>query len=153
MTEIRPFTDEDREPISTLVVELQHHEQQYDAERVVTEHFAANYVARLLADIKEHKGILLTAVYGHTVCGFVAGFALEEVANQSEIFYISDLVVAEAQRGQGIGSSLIRSVETFAAAQGFKRLGIGVLTGNDRVYRLYRRMGFHDYEIQLIKEL
>jgi ribosomal protein S18 acetylase RimI-like enzyme len=66
---------------------------------------------------------------------------------------MAELVVSAAYRGQGIGSNLVRSMEDFARARGFRRAGIGVLVGNDRVHALYKRLGFRDYAIELMKEL
>jgi GNAT superfamily N-acetyltransferase len=57
-----------------------------------------------------------------------------------------DLYVAEAWRGQGIGTALIRFVERLAFARGWTRVGLAVNPElNPRALRLYTRLGYcHD---------
>jgi ribosomal protein S18 acetylase RimI-like enzyme len=55
---------------------------------------------------------------------------------------ISDVIVAEAWRGQGIGSALIRRLLRAAHEMAMDRAEIGVALRNDRALRLYRRLGF-----------
>ncbi len=154
MIEIREHERADFDQLKKLFLEMQTHERQFDADRAEpTDALAVKYISQLLTDVEERQGIILVAVNGGTVCGFAAGYAEEDLANQHHFFLIAELVVSAAYRGQGIGSNLIRSMENFARAKGFKRLGIGVLVGNDRVHELYKRLGFRDYAIELMKEL
>ncbi|MCZ7546305.1 MAG: GNAT family N-acetyltransferase [Anaerolineae bacterium] len=55
---------------------------------------------------------------------------------------VSDLTVAPALRGQGIGTALLRHLERAARAMQAERLEIGVAARNTRALALYRRLGF-----------
>jgi GNAT superfamily N-acetyltransferase len=57
---------------------------------------------------------------------------------------ISDLVVAEPLRGQGVGTALIQALVKRARTQGAKAFEIGVAMDNPRAAALYRRLGFED---------
>jgi len=154
MTEIRAYTDSDAEAVKWLIVELQAHERQYDAQRAeATSIFTAWYLSRLLDDVRGGQGIFLVAEDDGMVRGFIVGHIEEDVENRTTSFRIADVVVSESHRGQGIGSSLMLAVEDFARAQGFKRLYVGVLTGNRDVYRLYKELGYGDYAIDMKKDL
>lgn len=154
MIEIRKHEWADFDSLKKLFLEMQIHEQQFDADRAQpTDALADKYISQLLKDVEERQGIILVAVDSSSVCGFAAGYAEEDLANQHHFFLIAELVVSAAYRGQGIGSNLVRSMENVARARGFKRAGIGVLVGNDRVHALYKRLGFRDYAIELMKEL
>jgi ribosomal protein S18 acetylase RimI-like enzyme len=72
---------------------------------------------------------------------------------RDRFFYIAELVVAASHRGRGIGTRLIAAMEELARAQGLGRIGIGVLSGSDRVHGLYRRLGYRDYAVKLRKPL
>lgn len=55
---------------------------------------------------------------------------------------ISDLIVAEAWRGQGIGSALIESLIAAAGHWPVTAVEIGVALSNPRALDLYKRLGF-----------
>jgi ribosomal protein S18 acetylase RimI-like enzyme len=57
---------------------------------------------------------------------------------------ISDLVVAEAYRGKGLGTALIQSLTRSACQSGLDAVEIGAALGNQRATALYRRLGFED---------
>lgn len=154
MSTVRPSEPGDTDALKRLMIELQIAERKIDPARAApTEAFAEWYLAPLQEAIIENDGVLLVAVEGDTVCGFIAAYAEEEMENQTRDFYISEVVVSEAYRQRGIGSALLRAVEDVARAKGFKRLHIGVLAGSSDVLRLYRNLGFADYLINLKKEL
>ncbi len=154
MVEIRPYQSADLEAVRQLLAELQTYELQFDARRAEPTHeFITKYVSHLLMDIEERQGIILLAIVRNTICGLVAGYPEEELDFQDPYFYIAELVVSAAHRGQGVGSKLMHAIEDFARSKGCKRVGISVLFDNTRSHDLYQRLGFRDYVIELIKEL
>jgi ribosomal protein S18 acetylase RimI-like enzyme len=154
MIDVRDYESTDFDQLKKLFLEMQAHERQFDADRAEpTDALAHKYISQLLIDIADRQGIILVAVDGSNACGFAAGYTEEDLANQNSFFLIAELVVSAPYRGQGIGSNLVRAMENYARAKGFKRAGIGVLVGDDRVYDLYKRLGFRDYAIELMKEL
>ncbi|MBN1565086.1 MAG: GNAT family N-acetyltransferase [Anaerolineae bacterium] len=58
---------------------------------------------------------------------------------------ISDLIIHEAYRGQGIGSQIITYLELTARKLQAQILEIGVALANPRALALYRRLGFEDH--------
>lgn len=66
---------------------------------------------------------------------------------------ISDLIVQEEKRGQGIGTQMIRALCDLAYERfGISAIEIGVFSNNNRALLLYERLGFVPYRsIQLHK--
>jgi len=73
--------------------------------------------------------------------------------DQAAYAYISDLVVLPSYRRQGIARELLRHAEAYAGARGAKLLRIGVLAKNRIARDLYGKLGFEDYQLQLVKKL
>jgi GNAT superfamily N-acetyltransferase len=151
---IRPFVPPDFAPVAALMIELQDFERRVTPYRVhADQDFAAWYVARLLSTLEKTGGTLLVATDRGTPCAYAAGLPEDEPEMRDRFFYVAELVVAAAHRGRGIGTRLIAAMEDLARAQGFGRIGIGVLAGSDRVHALYHRLGYRDYAISLRKPL
>lgn len=61
---------------------------------------------------------------------------------------ISDLIVAEASRSQGIGTAIIQYLVRAAREMSAECVDIGVALSNPRALALYRRLGFRDSHTQ-----
>lgn len=55
---------------------------------------------------------------------------------------LADIVVTTAERGQGIGTAMIKLLEQEATLRGWRPLEIGVESINGRALALYRRLGY-----------
>lgn len=63
---------------------------------------------------------------------------------------ISDLMVVQAYRSQGIGSAMIHYLVKYALQMNVKAVEIGAALSNPRALALYKRLGFKvSYEIEL----
>ena len=67
--------------------------------------------------------------------------------------WICDAFIEEAWRGQGAFRAMLALAEAHARAAGCRRLHIGVLAGNDDAERIYRKAGFRNYAIEMVREL
>ncbi len=72
------------------------------------------------------------------------GRDLSDMADETQAgeLYIDSLCVAEAFRGRGIASALLRAAIDRARREGFPAVGLLVDTANARAERLYTRLGF-----------
>lgn len=55
--------------------------------------------------------------------------------------YVYSLHVEKHMRGQGIGSALVRKIAEKGCAEGYPRMGVCVVVGNDNARRLYAELG------------
>lgn len=70
----------------------------------------------------------------------LAGYA--EWRRSSQMYFLNNLVVAEAYRGKGIGGRLMASGEEMAKSEGIGKLGLDVFSWNEEVHQWYQRLGF-----------
>lgn len=67
--------------------------------------------------------------------------------------FISDVYVADSQRGRGVGELMLRHAEEWFASQSIRRMELQVITNNAGAHRLYERLGWRDELVQMVKEL
>ena len=67
--------------------------------------------------------------------------------------HISDIVVASAGEGRGVGRLLMAAGEEWAREQGYKLMTLSVFLQNTRARKLYEKLGFDEDMMKYIKEL
>jgi ribosomal protein S18 acetylase RimI-like enzyme len=68
-------------------------------------------------------------------------------------WFIYDVVVDEAYRGQGLGRATMQAAEEFARSRGGTRLALNVFGPNTVARRLYESMDYQTQSIQMFKDL
>jgi ribosomal protein S18 acetylase RimI-like enzyme len=101
---------------------------------------------------------LLLALDGDRPIGFVAGrLRVDEDELMTPAWrwhgYVSDLFVAPAQRGRGVGQLLLQAMADRLRSKGAARLRIGSLCVNQAALAAYRRFGFEPFEVVLDLDL
>lgn len=153
---LRPSEARDRPALLTLIIELQEHERRLHDGLLPGAQIAEAYLAYLERHLTASGGELWVAELEGGVVGFVA-FLIdhyegpEETADSATFVLVSDICVAQAQRGRGIAQMLLDRAEAFARERGMARLRIEVLSANNEARRAYRRFGFEPYVEMLEK--
>ena len=145
---IRPATPDDMPALVNLIDALNRHEATLTDDRRTDIEAAQECIASLEARIAMAGGGILVAEIAGEVAGMI-GWVIEEgepylQTHLRRYALITDLVVAQEQRGTGVGGALIGSVEDAARAQALPRLAISVLAANRAAIDAYRRRGFTD---------
>jgi ribosomal protein S18 acetylase RimI-like enzyme len=79
------------------------------------------------------------AIDGNAGCGIAAGFVDRDDPTKAHLI---SMWVAPTHRRLGLGRTLVTAVIAWAAGQGFGRLVLHVVSGNDLAMRFYQRLGF-----------
>ena len=153
MITIQRYNASDSDSVDQLFLELQKHENQYDKLKSTKLQNAIKYKKELLETINDQHGEMLVAKDNDEVLGLVAWFLEEELEFDEPYGYISDIVVFEQQRGEGIGQQLLDEAITHIKATGVKRLHIGVLLSNSQTKEFYTKNGFVEYSVEMTKLL
>jgi len=96
-------------------------------------------VARAISLAKEENGLGVIFVNGE---GVAHGYG--QLTTWPNCAEITDLMVAEAYRGKGIGTALIQHLMQAAKKMEVDCVEIGAAVDNPRALALYRRLGFQD---------
>jgi GNAT superfamily N-acetyltransferase len=90
-----------------------------------------------LADTWTHKNLFLSAIYqGQPVAYLTINI------NESNTAKISDLVVSEQLRRQGIASAMLVSARDWAKSRGIKKVVLEMQAKNHAAIQFARKMGF-----------
>lgn len=154
---IRPYEDADRAAVVDLVHQLNLFEDGISGDRARDVKAAEACLDSDIARIARDGGGLLVAVDGTEVVGMLC-FALEQPqpylrADIAKVGWVTELVIDERRRGQGIGTLLLEAAEQLARSLNVNRMMIGAIVGNQVARRAYERFGFRPAVLELSKDL
>ncbi len=112
-------------------------------------------VASRLEGLESEGQAVLVAVEGGSaqVVGLATMFVRRVIVDDSPFARLAALVVAEGERGRGVGRALVAEVERLAREQGCS--SIEVTSGDHRpdAHRFYRALGFEERPRRFVKRL
>ncbi len=88
--------------------------------------------------MQDSKRKIWAAFEGTSFLGFVAGMEDSELENT---WYLDSLHVVPSARGKGVGTGLIRTIGRYALENGYAKMSICIVRGNDTAGSLYRKLG------------
>lgn len=147
----------DRDAVVELIHRLNLFEADLTGDRRRDYGGAIGYYDELMQRLARRQGRIVLAEEDGIVVGAM-GFSLDEDAayvtdDVRRHGTVTDLIVREESRGNGIGQMLLREAERLTRQAGCKRLVIAALVANERACRTYERFGFEPYVSILTKEL
>ncbi len=76
--------------------------------------------------------------------GFAAG---TEDKNLADTLYLDSLHITENARGKGVGTSLIKTMMMYAVKNGYSKMSVCIIKGNDNAGSLYEKLGAKHFVI------
>jgi ribosomal protein S18 acetylase RimI-like enzyme len=147
----------DERSLRDCIVELQDFERTLIPALPEGAMMADGYLAELMVRCARSNGTIFVADAGTSVVGFVCVLAAVQQEELDEppgaYAYISDLMVRSTHRRRGLGEALLRQALAFATSMGSSSIKIGVLSKNLDAQRLYERVGFMPYRVELSRSL
>ncbi|MDP9474679.1 MAG: GNAT family N-acetyltransferase [Actinomycetota bacterium] len=67
--------------------------------------------------------------------------------------YVSDVAVAPEAEGRGLGRVLMGAAEAWARARGYRTIALDAFAANARARAVYRRLGYEEDTVKMIKDL
>ena len=154
---IRECRSGDEIAIRGCIVALQEFERTLEPRLRPGESMADEYFAQIRLRCREADGQVFVALAGGAVVGFVAVLAREAFTDLDDppgtYGLVTDLVVLESHRNEGIGRDLLARAEAFARAAGAQELRVGVLAKNSAARHLYLSVGFAPHHEILAKAI
>jgi GNAT superfamily N-acetyltransferase len=129
---IRPAVASDAQALSELLTQLGYPST------------APEIASRLDALAAFSRAVAFVAINGYgEVVGLVTGHLFPSIHDNQLVAWLTTLVVLEDARGAGIGSSLVKHIEEWAAQNGARRLAVTSATHREAAHAFYEK---RDYE-------
>ncbi len=112
-----------------------------------------SYFEYLIDEVKNKDGKIYLAEADNKVMAFIGFFFIQEPYESVPSLYVSDLVVLVEYRGLGVGTKLLEYADNYAKEKNCKFVKITPLAKNSGAVDLYRKTGFIDYAITLVKKV
>ena len=95
------------------------------------------------AYIANENNKIWVAFEGDAFLGFAASMPDEGL---KDVWYLDSLHVCEKARGRGVGTMLIKATGKYAFDNGYEKMSICIVKGNDKAGALYRNLGANHYK-------
>lgn len=148
---IRPFQSSDLDFILSLITRFS--DVDLPAWRSKNEVDHTNYAAlqRAMRVPEPGSAIFIAEDEDGRRAGFIHLQTQIDYFNGEDSGYISDLAVAKAFEGQGVGRALMNTAEEWARERGYELLTLYVFASNTRAQQLYEKNGFQQDVIKYAK--
>lgn len=104
--------------------------------------------SNIAAALRERSGCSVVLAYQvEKPVGLLIGFEGFSTFSCRPLLNIHDIVVVPEYRGQGISTLLLREAEQLALQQGYCKMTLEVLEGNQAALNSYSRFGFVNYQL------
>lgn len=160
MNNIIIYEDKYEHKFRELIFKLAQHIENIDPlkRNLIQESYKVIYVDNLFKEVKENNGIIYLYVENDIVLGTIVGI-IEEKSESKRTYYLGnigeilELYVDENARGKHIGDKLVKKMEDYFLNNGCDEVRLTVFAPNVNAIGFYRKVGYSDRNIGMIKEL
>jgi GNAT superfamily N-acetyltransferase len=155
--QIRQLQQEDKEQMLVLMEEFW---IKYNRGELLTDEL------KELAEYKDYQSLMRSELekyftwesYVAEENGKLLGFVCARIEDKEykvldKLGYIEELFVTETVRGQKIGTQLLEKIISVLKEKGCNVLGIDAYAPNESALKLYRKLGFIDHNVVLMRKV
>jgi len=157
----REYKDEDKNLLLKFINKLEEYVKPLDPIKRVLNlpGYSELALKETLEDIEKNNRKIWFALDGSKVVGFIAGV----VRNQTEINRleigphkvgeVADLYLDEEYRNKGIGTEMLKIAEEYFKSMECDGIWLSVFYPNENAHNFYKKLGFTDREVGMLKQL
>lgn len=153
---IREYTNHDVEGIKQCIIELQDFERMMDPHRLEGIKVAHEYLEHLLEVCEAGRGKIFVVEIDENIVGMISVYIEEDEKHfrkARRFAYISDLIVMQEYKDQGIIKELLEKAEEYAKSKGVHSIHAAILKNHEEGVNGYLRNGFNEFEIIVQKQI
>jgi ribosomal protein S18 acetylase RimI-like enzyme len=159
---IREYQESDREILQTLIEKLMDYVVSVDPIKRIRRMpgYGPHYLKKTLKKYHHNQGKIYLVEYEENIIGYIFGFVADKQSKvnlleviPTQLGIIDDLYIDEKYRSKGIGTFLMDKMEKYLKDQGCDSLWLEVFAPNVNAHKYYRKLGFMDREIGMLKKI
>lgn len=143
-----------------MLVELQQHISKLDVEgyNILTDDYREQYFQKVVDEVKKYCGKIYLYKHDNQIVGIIVG-----IINNDEIETydfkapkrgrITELVVSNNIRCNGVGSMLLNAMEQYLKSVGCKDVILSVFAYNEKAIKFYAKNGYHSRLVDMTKSI
>lgn len=161
MVKLVEYSSEYETAATEMLCELQKRIVSLDDKNIqrFDDEYRQKYLSYVLQLINLHDGKIYLAINNNKVIGLVAGY-IEEKDEEDKLTnrcpkrgVVSELVVNEKQRGNGIGKVLLKRMEQYFVDKQCEYVSINVFSANTNALKFYELCDYEIRNVELLKKL
>lgn len=157
----REYTEEDKPLLLKLSNNLEDYAKRIDPlQRIVNSPgFAEFSLQETLDNVAKYNGKIWIAEEDGKTAGYIVGVIWKQSEeNKLEIGphtlgEVIDLYLIEEYRGKGLGTLMLEKMENYFKDNGCDSMWVSVFAPNEKARNLYKKFGFVDREIGMLKNI
>ncbi|MCA9385441.1 GNAT family N-acetyltransferase [Candidatus Dojkabacteria bacterium] len=159
---LREYNDTDKESLKQMIEKLHDYVLSVDPIKRLRKMpgYVDHALEKLLKTYEENNGKIYLAVDEEKIIGFAFGFVGDTQSEENklqviptQLGIIADLYVEEAYRGTGVAELLMDALEKYLKNSGCDSLWVDVFADNTRALSYYKKRGFVEREIGMLKRI
>lgn len=153
--EIRKAIMEDFDRLFELKLESREDAKQFNKKLVPIETVKDRYERYLKKDLSSEWRIIFIAVDNGEIIGMVLGkiFKSMYIQGHERTGYISNLYIKEGHRGNGIGKKLTQILIDWFKSKDVVALTLELYESNKGALDFYRKFGFKDHSVKMVRDI
>lgn len=158
--EIIEYNNDYSESVKDLLVELQEFIASIDEEKlnIVTPEFREVYFKDMIDNVYDNDGKIYVAKEDNKIVGFIAGVMVkyDEIDKYGYVIHkrgeVIELMVTNNVQSNGIGSKLLRKMESYFKNKGCLYIQIDVFGYNKNAISFYNKHGYDSRLVTVVKK-
>ncbi|MFA9289367.1 MAG: GNAT family N-acetyltransferase [Weeksellaceae bacterium] len=112
-----------------------------------------------LKDVRDHNGKIWFAVDSERLVGYIAGVIGDQSQKnkleigEHKLGEVLEIYLEEEYRSQGIGKTMLQMMEDYFKSHGCDSIWIDLFIHNTQALNAYRKFGFADRNVGMLKEI
>ena len=154
---IRQYNEEDEKEFKQSIIDLQNFECAFDPDMLSGETTVDAWFNYILEENKQKDGRIYIAEVDKKAVGFIS---LRVDAKGEEILLpsikcivITDFIINADYRGKGVGKLLLAKADEYAKEKSIAYIKLSVFAANTNARELYKKLGFEDYSVTMLKKI